>query len=219
MSRLLSGGQRIGASASVLPMNTQSLCPWRLAGLILLLSKGLSVVFSSSTFLSNQFLGAKPFCCPALTSIHDYLKNYRLDYIDHCRQSNVSVFNLLSLFLTAFLSRNRSILNLWLQLPPTVILDSKKRKSATVSTGYPSISHEVMGPDAMIFIVWMSSFKPGFSLSSFTFIKSLFSYSSFSVIKVVSFAYLRWLIFIPSILIPACASSGPVFAWCSLHRS
>src|SRR5574337_1673597 len=56
----------------------------------------------------------------------------------------------------------------------------------------------------------MLSFKPTFSLSTFTFIKRLFSSSSLSAIKVVSSAYLRLLIFLPAILIPACASSSPV---------
>ena len=51
-----------------------------------------------------------------------------------------------------------------------------------------------MGPDAMIFVFWILSFKPTFPLSSFTFIKKLFSYSSLSAIRVVSFAYLRLLI-------------------------
>ena len=58
---------------------------------------------------------------------------------------------------------------------------------------------------------WMLSFKPTFSLSSFTFIKSLFSSSSLSAIRVVSSAYLRLLIFLPAILIPAYASSSPAF--------
>ena len=68
-----------------------------------------------------------------------------------------------------------------------------------------------MGPDAVIFIFWMLSFKPTFSLSSSTFIKWLFSSSSLSAIRVVSSAYLRLLIFLPAILIPACASSSPAF--------
>ena len=55
------------------------------------------------------------------------------------------------------------------------------------------------------------SFKPTFSLSSFTFIKRLFSSSSLSAIRVVSSAYLRLLIFLPAIFIPACASSSPTF--------
>ena len=66
-----------------------------------------------------------------------------------------------------------------------------------------------MGPDAMILVFWMLSFKPTFLLS-FIFIKRLFS-SSLSAIRVVSSAYLRFLIFLLAILIPACASSSPVF--------
>ena len=68
-----------------------------------------------------------------------------------------------------------------------------------------------MGPDAMIFVFWMLSFKPTFSLSSFTLIKRLFSSSSLSAISVVSTAYLRLLIFFQAVLIPACASSSPAF--------
>ena len=80
-----------------------------------------------------------------------------------------------------------------------------------MSTVSPSICHEVMGPDAMILVFWMLSFKPTFSLSTFTFIKRLFSSSSLSAIRVVSSAYLRLLIFLPAILIPSCASSSPAF--------
>ena len=68
-----------------------------------------------------------------------------------------------------------------------------------------------MGPDAIIFIFWMLSFKPTFSFSSFTFINRLFSFSSFSAIRVVSSAYLRLLIPFPAISTPAYASSGLVF--------
>ena len=68
-----------------------------------------------------------------------------------------------------------------------------------------------MGLDAMILVSWMLSFKPTFSLSPFTFIKRLFSSSSLSAIRVVSSEYLRLLIFLLEILIPACASSSPAF--------
>ena len=69
-----------------------------------------------------------------------------------------------------------------------------------------------MGPDAMILVFWMLNFKPTFSLSSFTFIKRLFSSSSLYAIRVVSSAYLRLLIFLLAILIPACgASPSPAF--------
>ena len=68
-----------------------------------------------------------------------------------------------------------------------------------------------MGLDAMILVFWMLSFKPTFSFSFFTFIKRLFNSSSLSAIRLVSSAYLRLLIFLPAILIPACASSSPAF--------
>ena len=68
-----------------------------------------------------------------------------------------------------------------------------------------------MGPDSMTLIFWMLSFKPAFSLPSFTFIKRLFGYCSPSALRVVSSAYLRLLIFLPAILIPACASSSLAF--------
>ena len=74
----------------------------------------------------------------------------------------------------------------------------------------PFICHEVKGLDAMILVFWILSFKPTFSLS-FLFIKRFFIYSSLSAIKVVSSAYLRLLIFLPAVLIPACASSSPAF--------
>ena len=68
-----------------------------------------------------------------------------------------------------------------------------------------------MGPDAMILVFWMLNFKPTFSLSSFTFIKRLFSSPLLSAIRVLSSTYLRLLVFLPAILIPACASSSPAF--------
>ena len=76
---------------------------------------------------------------------------------------------------------------------------------------FPIYCHEVMGPDAMILVFWMLSFKPTFSLSSFTFIKRLFSSSLLSAIRVVSSAYLKLLTFLLAILIPACACSTPAF--------
>ena len=62
------------------------------------------------------------------------------------------LFNMLSIFVIAFLPRSKHLLILWQQPLSTVILEPKKIKSVTVSIISPSISHEVMGPDAMIFI-------------------------------------------------------------------
>ena len=62
------------------------------------------------------------------------------------------LFNTLSRFVIAFLPRSRGLLISRLQSPSAVILEPKKIKSVTVSTFYPSIYHEVMGPDAMILV-------------------------------------------------------------------
>ena len=121
------------------------------------------------------------------------------------------LFNMLSRIIIAFLPRSKHLLISWLQSPSAVILEPKKIKSVTVSIVSPCICHEVMGPDAMIFVFWMLSFKPTFSLSSFTFIKRVFNSFLTSAIRMVSSAYLRLLIFLPAILIPACASSSQAF--------
>ena len=57
------------------------------------------------------------------------------------------LFNMLSRFVVAFLPRRKCLLISWLQSPSAVILDPKKRKSVTVSTFSPPISHEMMGLD------------------------------------------------------------------------
>ena len=118
---------------------------------------------------------------------------------------------MLSKLVIAFLPRSKHLLSAWLQSTSAVILEPKKIKSVTVSIVPQSICHEVMGPNVMILVFWMLSFKPTFSLSSFTFIKRLFSPSLLSAIRMVSFAYLRLLIFLPAILIPGCNSSSPAF--------
>ena len=121
------------------------------------------------------------------------------------------LFNMLSRLVIAFLPRSNHLLIPWLQSQSEVILEPKKVKTVTVSVVSPSVCHEVMGPDAMELVFWMLSFKPAFLLSSFLFIKNLFSSSSFSAITVLSSAYLSLLIFLPAILIPASASSSPAF--------
>ena len=102
------------------------------------------------------------------------------------------LFHIPSRLVIPFPPRSKRLLISWLQSPSALILEPKKIKSDTVP-------YEVMGPDDMIFVFLMLSFKPPFSLSSFTFIKRLFSSSSLSAIRVVSSAYLRLLIFLPAI--------------------
>ena len=118
--------------------------------------------------------------------------------------------NMLSRFVIPYLPRSKCLLISWLQSPSAVILEPEK-KFVTVSIVSPSICHEAMGPNALILASWMLSFKPSFSLSSFTFTKRFFSSSSLSAVRVVSPAYLRLLIFLLAILIPACASSSLAF--------
>ena len=76
---------------------------------------------------------------------------------------------------------------------------------------FPFICHELIGPNGIILVFWMLSFKPAFSLSSFIFIKRLFSSSSLSAISVVPSAYLKLLIFPQAILISAYDSSSQAF--------
>ena len=62
------------------------------------------------------------------------------------------LFNMLPRLVITFLPRSKRLLISWLQSPSAGILEPRKIKAATVSTVSPSISHEVMGPDAMIFV-------------------------------------------------------------------
>ena len=144
-----------------------------------------------------------------LNLLYDYWKTTALSKCTFVGKVMSLPFNGLSRFVIAFLPRSKCLLMLWLQSPSAVILEPKKRKSVTVSTFFLSMCHEGMGPDDMILVFWMLSFKPGYSLSSFIFIKRLFSFFSLSTVRVMSSAYLRLLIFLLAIWIPACDSSGP----------
>ena len=76
--------------------------------------------------------------------------------------------NILSRCVIAFLPSSKNLLISWLESPYAMILKPEKIRSVTVSIVSPSICHEVMGQDAMILVFWMLSFKPTFSLFSFT---------------------------------------------------
>ena len=174
-----SGDQSIGALAMspVLPINKQD---WFPLSLISLLSKGLSRVFSNTRVKKKSILSVLSFpYSPTLIFMHDYWKNHSFDYVDLVNKTMSLLFNKLSRFVIAFLLRSKHLLISWLLSPSAVILESKKIKSVTVSIVSPSICHGVMGPDAMILVFWMLRFKPTCSLSSYTFTKRLFIYSSF----------------------------------------
>ena len=143
-------GQSIGTSASgsVLPMNIQGWFPLELTDLISLLSKVLSRVFSSTTVQKHQFFSAQPSLWSNSHICTGLLKNHCFDYTDFCWRSDISM---LSRFIIAFLPRRKHLLISWLQSHSSVISEPKNIKSITVSTFSPSIYHEMMGPDVMIF--------------------------------------------------------------------
>ena len=86
-----------------------------------------------------------------------------------------------------------------------VTVHGVEKSSTQLSDWTTTICHEMMGLDAMTLIFWMLSFKPAFSLSSFTSIKRLFSFSLLSAIRVASSASLKLLIFLPAVY----KSKGP----------
>ena len=86
----------------------------------------------------------------------------------------ISAFIMLSRFVIGFLPRIKRLLISWLQSPSAVILEPKNINSVSISFVSPSTYCKVMELDAMILAFWMLSFKPTFSLSSFTFIKRYF---------------------------------------------
>ena len=117
------------------------------------------------------------------------------------------LFNTLSRFFIDFLSKSKC-LNFMAAVTVHRDFGAQEIKICHRFHFSPSICHEVMGTEIMILAFWMLSFKPVFSLSSFTLIKRLFSSSSLSPVRMVSSAHLRLLLFLPTILIPACDSSS-----------
>ena len=186
MSQLFAWGGRstgVSALASFLPKKSQDWSSeW--TGWISLQSKGLSRVFATPQYKRINSSVHSFLHSPTLTSIHDHWKNHSQTRRTFFGKVMSLLLNMLSTLVITFLPRSKRLLISWLQSSSAVILEPRKLKSATVS---PSICHEMMGPDAMIFVFWMLSLKPTFSLSSFTFIKRLFS-SLLSSIRLVSSA-------------------------------
>ena len=133
------------------PLNIQGWFPLGLIGLISLKSKGLSRVFANTAIWKHQFFSTQP----SLWS-RSYIHTWLLEKPYLCQPSNVSVFfNMLLMFVIAFLPRSKHLLISWLQPSSTVILEPPKIKSVTVSIVSPSTCYEVMGLEAMIFVFWM----------------------------------------------------------------
>ena len=145
-----------------------------------------------------------------------------LDRMDSVGKIISLLFNILSRFVTTLLPRSNLLLISCLQSPSTVILEPKKRKSVTFSIFSPFYLPRSDGTGCHDLSSLVVSFKPAFSLSSSTLIKRFFSSSSLSALRVVSSAYLRLLIFLLPILIPACDSSSPalylMYSACKLDK-
>ena len=120
--------------------------------MISLQSKGLSRVFSNTTEQKHQIFGAQPSLWSS-SQIHTRLleKNIALTLQTFVGKVMSLLFNMLCRFVIAFVPRSKHLFS-WLQPPSAAILDRKEIKLVTVSIVRPSICHEVMGPDAMIFV-------------------------------------------------------------------
>ena len=155
MSQLFTSvGQSIGASASVsvLLITIQDWFALGLTGLISLLSKGLKIFLQHHSSNVSILRGTAFFIIKLL---HLYMTTGKT--IALTRQIFVGkvmslLFYMLSRWIIAFLLGNKCLLISRLQSPPAVISEPKNRKCVTVSIVSPSISHGVIGPDAMIFV-------------------------------------------------------------------
>ena len=182
MSRLFaSGGQSFGtsASASVLPMNIQGWVSLGLTGLILL-SKGLSRVFSTR-IRKHQFFGIQPYLWSNYRICTWLLGKNSFDYYGRLLAKWWLCFLICCLFVKAFLPKSKHHLIFCLQSPLTDF--GAQENKICHCFHFFSICPEVMGPDAIILVFWMLSFKPAFLLSSLTFIKRLLRSSSLSAIR------------------------------------
>ena len=199
----------VSASAAVLPVNIQDwyLLVW--TGGIPCCLRGSQESPPTPQFKSINSSVRSFLYSPTLTSIH--MENHSSDWMDLWWQVISQLFSMLSRLVMTFLPRSKNLSVSWLQSTSAVILEPPNIKFVTVSNVSPSIGHEVMASGAIILVFWMLSFKSTFSLSSFTYIKNLFSFSSLSAIRVVSYAYLRLLIFLAAVSIPVCASSIPAY--------
>ena len=141
----------VSASASVLPMNTQD--TFRMDWLDLLAVQGIL-----KSLIQHHSSKASILRCSAFFTVqisHPYMttgKTIALTRWTFVGKVMSMLLNTLSRLVITFLPRSEHLLISWLQSPSAVILEPRKIQSDTVSTVSLSICHEVMGPDAMIFI-------------------------------------------------------------------
>jgi len=125
----------------------------------------LAVQGTLKSLLQHHILKASILRCSAFFIVqlsHPYMttgKTIALTRLTFVNKVMSLHFNMLPRFIIAFLPRSKCLFISWLQSPSAVILEPPKIRSVTVS---PSICHEMMGPDAMILVLWMLNFKPTF---------------------------------------------------------
>ena len=170
-------GQIIGASTSVLPMN---ILGWFHLGLICLTFFSPKDFQESSPVWQFESINSLAFSLlygPTLMSIHNYWKNHSFDYMDLCRQSDVCLlFSMLSRFVIAFLPKSKCLLISWLHHHLQWFW-SPQNKACHYFHYFPIYFPWSDGTRCHDLSFLMLSFKPTFSLSSFTFIKRLLSSS------------------------------------------
>ena len=192
-----SGGQSIGASASVLPMNIQDWFPLGFTGLISMQYKGLSRVFSNtiaSIFQHSTFF--------MVQISHPYMTT-RGKKKSFTRQTFVGkvmslLFKILSRLVITFFSKEKSSFNFMAVVTICSDFGAQEKKVYHCFLCFPIYLPWSDGTGCHDLSFWMLSFKPTLPLSSFTFIKRLFSSSSLFSISTVSSAYLKLLIFFPA---------------------
>ena len=204
-------------SFNIIPMNVQDWFPLEWTGWISLQSKGLKNLLqhhsSKASILWRSALFIVQLSHPYMTT----RKNIAFTKWTFVGKIMSLLFNMLSRLVITFLPRSKCLLISWLQSPSAVILEPKKIKYVTVSIVSPSICHEMMGPDAMALVFWMLSFKPTFSLSSFTFIKKLFSSSSLSSRRVCHLHIWGYWYFSQKSWFQLVLHPAQSFSWCTLH--
>ena len=149
-----SGGQSIGFSFNISPSNEHpGLISFRMDSLDLLAVQGTLKSLLQHHSSKASILQHSAFFTVQLS--HPYMttgKTIALTRRTFVGKVMSLLFNALSRLVITFLPRSKHLLISWLQSPPTEILEPKKIKFVTAFTFPPSICHEVVGPDAMIFV-------------------------------------------------------------------
>ena len=151
---------------------------------------------------------------PTLTSIHNYWKNHSFDYMDLCWESNVSAFYMLCRFVMALFPRSKCLLTSYLQVTICSAFGAQENKPCHCFHCFLIYFPWIDGTRWHDLTFCMLSFKPAFSLSSFSF-KRHFSSSWLSALRVVSSAYWGYWYFSPQPWLQLVLHPAPHFAWCT----